>query len=502
MNDSMIRGRWSRLLVLVAALAGAVQPMALHAQLPAMGDSGDLSLGAERRLGDRIARELFRDPDYLDDPVLADYVQGLWQRLLAAARQRGDLSAELDQRFAWQVLLGKDRSINAFALPGGWLGMNLGLLAVTSSGDEVASVLAHELSHVTQRHISRLMTQEERQTPWLIGAMILGVLAASKSPQAASAVITGGQAVAARNQLNFSRDMEREADRVGFGVLTQAGFAPQAFATMFDKLQHASRLNDNGAFPYLRTHPLTTERTADMQSRQALVERGAAPASPDLEHALMAARARALSAAGVDALRIVQRDADGLPAQADPARRAAAWYGAALASARLRDMPAALRYAGRLASLQVADSQASRAVRLLEAELALMGGDAARAAALLPLGSGSRAQMLLSAQAALQTGRAGEAMQALQTWVATRPQDAAAWQLLARAATAQGQTLRAVRAEAEAQVATLDYSAAMDRLRAAQELARQGKVDHIEASIIDTRARQVQALLREQALER
>lgn len=502
MNDSMIRARWARLLVLVAALAGAVQPAALYAQLPAMGDGGDLSLGAERRLGDRIARELFRDPDYLDDPVLSDYVQGLWQRLLSAARQRGDLSPELDQRFAWQVLLGKDRSINAFALPGGWLGMNLGLLAVTSSGDEVASVLAHELSHVTQRHISRLMTQEERQAPWVIGAMILGALAASKSPQVASAVMTGGQAVAVRNQLSFSRDMEREADRVGFGVLTQAGFQPQAFASMFDKLQHASRLNDNGAFPYLRTHPLTTERAADMQSRQALVERGAAAASPDLEHALMAARARALSAGGVDGLRSLQRDADGLPAQADATRSAAAWYGAALASARLREMPAAARHAARLASLQVADSQARRAVRLLEAELALMAGDAGRAAALLPLGSGSRAEMLLSAQAAMQTGRGGEAMQLLQTWVATRPQDAGAWQLLGRAAAAQGQTLRAIRAEAEAQVATLDYSAAMDRLRAAQELARQGKVDHIEASIIDTRARQVQALLREQALER
>jgi predicted Zn-dependent protease len=93
-------------------------------------------------------------------------------------------------------------------------------------------------------------------------------------------------------------------------------------------------------------------------------------------------------------------------------------------------------------------------------------------------------------------------MQSLQVWVTTRAQDAAAWQLLGRAAAAQGQTLRAVRAEAEAQMATLDYSAAMDRLRAAQELARKGNVDHIEASIIDTRARQVQALLREQALER
>ena len=135
--------------------------------------------------------------------------------------------------------MGRDRSVNAFALPGGYLGLHLGLIAVVSSRDELASVLAHELSHVTQRHISRLTTKQNAQTPWVIGAMILGALAASKSPDAANALIAGGQAVAMQNQLNFSRDMEREADRVGFGVMSDAGFAPQGFASMFDKLQDA-----------------------------------------------------------------------------------------------------------------------------------------------------------------------------------------------------------------------------------------------------------------------
>ncbi|HMA08460.1 MAG TPA: M48 family metalloprotease, partial [Ramlibacter sp.] len=144
-----------------------------RAQLPTLGDTSEMNSSTERKLGERIARELYRDPDYLDDPVLDDYILGIWTRLLAAARARGELTPELDNRFAWQVLLGKDRIVNAFALPGGWLGLQLGLVNVTASTDELASVLAHELSHVTQRHISRLMTQQSRQAPLVIAAMIL-----------------------------------------------------------------------------------------------------------------------------------------------------------------------------------------------------------------------------------------------------------------------------------------------------------------------------------------
>ncbi|MGI9135341.1 MAG: M48 family metalloprotease, partial [Rhodoferax sp.] len=171
--------------------------MAVHAQpaaqapgalLPNLGDGVDMGASAERRLGDRIARELYRDPDYLDDPVIMEYVQGIWQPLLAAARQRGELTPEMDAAYAWEVLLGRDRSVNAFALPGAYLGLHLGLVAVVSSRDELASVLAHELSHVTQRHISRMLTRQSEQAPWMLGAMILGVLEASKSPDAANAI--------------------------------------------------------------------------------------------------------------------------------------------------------------------------------------------------------------------------------------------------------------------------------------------------------------------------
>lgn len=482
-------------------------PAATGSQLPNLGDGSEMTSSAERRLGDKIVRELYRDPDYIDDAVLAEYVQDIWQPLLASARARGDLQPELDQRFAWEILMGRDRTINAFALPGGYFGLHLGLIGVVTSRDELASVLAHELSHVTQRHISRLISKQSAQTPWLIGAMILGALAASKNPEAANAMIVGGQAVAAQNQLNFSRDMEREADRTGFGVMTQAGFESRAFVTMFDKLQQSARLNDNGSFPYLRSHPLTTERIADMQARQPAGVSPSLSSGATLEHAMVAARARVLSNPGVDALRAWSADADSknLAGVAAP-RQAAALYGAVLAATRLRDFTQAEGLLGRLTELTRADARAARQTRLLAAELALTAGDARRASSMLAATATGRPDLFLWSQAAMRSGQANAAAQRLQTWVATHPRDAGAWQLLSVAHATQGQALRAIRADAEAKVIQMDYAAAAERLKAAQEQVRSAKpgasVDHIEASIIDTRAREVQALLREQSLER
>jgi predicted Zn-dependent protease len=491
-------------------LGGCLLAVPARAQLPTLGDGVEMSTSAERRLGDRIARELYRDPDYIDDPVLGEYVQMLWLRLMAAARARGELSPELEERFAWEIALGRDRSVNAFALPGGYLGVHLGLIGTVANQDELASVLAHELSHVTQRHISRLISRQGTQAPWLIGAMILGALAAGKSADVANAMIVGGQAVAVQGQLNFSRDMEREADRVGYGVMTQAGFEPQGFVTMFEKLQQASRLNDSGGFPYLRSHPLTTERIADMQSRQQLLAT-AAPAAQTLEHAVLAARARVLSQPGVDALRAwgVEAAAPRRAALA-PARQAAVLYAAALAASQLRDFEQAGRWQAQLTALVRSDAAAARQARLLGAELALQAGDGRRALAVLgstpaaPRGGPPlRPELLLTARAQTLSGQAARAAEPLQTWLATHPRDALAWQTLSATYAAQGKTLHAVRAEAEAHAARLDDAAALNRFKAAQDLARQGgAVDHIEASIIDTRTRQIELRQREQALER
>jgi len=502
--------------------ASATSPGTPAATLPLLGDGSAMASAEERRLGDRIAREIFRDPDYLDDPVLSDYVQGVWQPLLAAARSRGDLTPELDERFAWRIMLGRDRTVNAFALPGGYLGVNLGLLAVVNSRDELASVLGHELSHVTQRHISRLIAKDSAQTPWLIGAMILGALAASKNPEAGNALLVGGQAVAAQSQLNFSRDMEREADRIGFGVMTQAGFEAQGFVTMFDKLQQAARLNDSGGYPYLRSHPLTTERIADMQSRMPLGAPHPVAGIPLMNHAMMATRAKVLSDTGADALRVWQAQADDADLHTAPAaKQAGILYGAALAALQLRDTALARHNLARLQTLAASDASSAESVRWLDAEINLaardqtpvqLAGLATRLGltdtATPPLASLRRPQLMLQAQLALQTNQPtvlNALTQTLQTWLAAHPQDALAWQVLGRLYAAQNQNLRALRAEAEAQAARLDYTGAMDRLRAAQDLVRSSEAagspaDHIDASIIDTRQRQIEALLKQQAL--
>ena len=498
------------------------------ASLPSLGDSSELSAAAERRIGERIAAGIYRDPDYVDDPVLTDYLQSIWQPLMAAARARGELSAEIDERFAWQLFLIRDRSINAFALPGGYFGVHLGLIGTVSSADELAAVLAHEMSHVTQRHISRLMTQQSKQAPWMIAAMVLGALAASKHPNAGSAAIVGGQALAAQGQLNFSRDMEREADRVGFGVMSDAGYGSRGVSGMFEKLQQANRLNDNGSFPYLRSHPLTTERIAEAQARVQLAaaarpspDKQAADSQAQLLHAMMAARARILAVPGVDTLRTLLADAQrrvaGLPApQPGPAasgaaasaasvRDAGALYGGAFAAAQLRDFAAARSLLGRLAPLAADMGPAAvQAVRFLGIEMDLMDGKVPALPVTADIGkAASRAELLLLARALIASNRAPEVSQALQVWVAGHPGDALAWQLLAQSSGQQNQQVRAIRADAESRAAQLDYGAALDRFKAAQGLmrSRPGSADYVEGSIVDTRTRQTESILKEQALQ-
>ncbi len=243
-------------LALALTLAGPVawSPASAESTLPALGDtdSADFTVATERKLGDEIMREIHADPDYSDDPLLLEYLQTVWQPLVAASRSLGNITADIDQRFAWQPFLVRDPSVNAFALPGGFVGVHLGLIAMTTTRDELASVLAHEMSHVSQRHIARSISGDSKRSLVSLAALVVGLLAASRSnsPDAMNAVVAGTQAAALQGQLNFSRDVEREADRVGFQVMTSAGFAPGGMAAMFEKMDMSARLNDYRGFPY------------------------------------------------------------------------------------------------------------------------------------------------------------------------------------------------------------------------------------------------------------
>lgn len=504
--------RWRAGVCLISALCMLPAPWTITAaaaqsQLPALGESasGDFSPSAERALGDDIMRQIRRDPDYLDDPVLLEDVSTIWRRLNNAGRQLGEITPEMDAAFSWEPFLVRDRTVNAFALPGGYIGINLGLIAMTTSSDELASVLAHEMSHVTQRHIVRSIGQDRRLSMVAIASMILGVLAASRAPQAAEALIVGGQAASVQGQLNFSRDMEREADRVGYGVLTTAGYSPAAMSSMFEKLEQATHLNDDGSYPYLRTHPLTAERIGEAKARMGT----ASPVvPPDPVHMLLRERARVLMDQRAAALQPIVSEAAATDTSLAPIDLLARAYAAALAADTLHDS----RHAIALLDLVRTRAQAlppavhakvQRQLDLLRAEIYLTAQDAPDTDAALAALSGdnSRPAMLLRARRALlpHTGAADwrGAAAALQTQVASQPGDATSWQLLAQVWQRLDQPLRAVRAEAEASAALGDISGAIERLRSAQKRAHAtGRADFVEASVIDARLSAFEAEMR------
>lgn len=523
------------------AAANAPTAPAATVPLPLLGESvsDDFSPGDEKRLGDQIMRELWRDPAYLDDPLLQDHLQSIWQPLVQAARQRGDINADHQAQLAFRAFLLRDRSVNAFALPGGHVGVHLGLIAVTVSDDELASVLAHELSHVTGRHIARSLSAGQRSQTLGVAAMLLGLIAATRgaSVDVANAAIVGGQAAAAQAQLNFSRDMEREADRNGMAVLRAAGYAPAGMLGMFERLDQANRLNDSGAYPYLRTHPLSSERIGEARQQLDALQlpAGAAPdhgsrASPEAAlalHRLMRERARVLMDPSVQALRRqLANGQQALEAGGDgPALDAVAQlYGASLAAQLLQEPAAAQPLLERAKLWQSRLPNPARAalhwpLQALQAELALQRGDAAAAVAALqpPPSAGThasdanpgpglfrRSALLLQARLALAAGQADAVRQqsaALALWLSSHGDDAPAWELAAQTASALQQPLRALRAQAESRLALGDLDGAIERLRAGQALSqRQGDdaTARVDAAVIDARLRDLQQQQRAQ----
>ncbi|MGH8745795.1 MAG: M48 family metallopeptidase, partial [Burkholderiales bacterium] len=259
--------RRSAPLVFAALLAFCVpaRAPAQNLNLPDLGGVADIALSpqAERRLGESIMRDIRRDPDYVEDPEISDYLNTLGDKLVNAL-------PGANQDFEFFAV--RDPTINAFALPGGFVGVNTGLIRIADNESELASVLAHEITHVTQRHIARLLSQEQQMQLPTMAALVAAILLGNSRPDLAAGAAAAAGAGNVQAQIRYTRGFEEEADRIGFQRLVAAGFDPQGMPDFFKKLQRYTQFSDDGSIPtYLRDHPVTTERIADAENRAAHV---------------------------------------------------------------------------------------------------------------------------------------------------------------------------------------------------------------------------------------
>lgn len=248
----------------VAAVTLTASPIAWAQNLPELGDPSQavMSASQERKLGETIIREIRHSGGFLNDPEVNGYLNDLGNRLVTAVP-----GAPFDFEF---FAMG-DPTINAFALPGGYVGVNTGLILLCQSESELASVLAHEISHVTQHHIARSITNQKDAMLASLAALAAAVVASrsssSNSGQMTQAAVASAQGMAMQMQINFTRQNEQEADRIGFQRLDAAGFDVNAMASLMERMQRATRFVEGTTPSYLRDHPVTYERIADAQAR-------------------------------------------------------------------------------------------------------------------------------------------------------------------------------------------------------------------------------------------
>jgi len=239
-------------------------PRAYPQRLPDLGDVSqtDFSPAQERKLGETVIRQLRASGGYMNDPEVNDYLNELGHRLTAA-------STDVKQDFEFFAV--PDAQINAFALPGGYIGVNTGLILLAQTESELASVLAHEISHVTQHHLARALSAQKDSMLMSLAGLALAILAArgggTSSGDVAAGAVAATQALTIQHQINFTRENEYEADRLGFQRLDAAGFDVTAMATFMQRLQTAMRFVEGSVPTYLRDHPVTYERIAEAQAR-------------------------------------------------------------------------------------------------------------------------------------------------------------------------------------------------------------------------------------------
>jgi pentatricopeptide repeat protein len=275
--------RWTLLLTVTVLLSMPATPQS-KVLLPDMGDSAGkyISPAEEEALGRGVMRNLRVRDLLVEDPQLVSYIESVGHRVLSGVPEPS---------YPYTFFLVRDGSINAFAAPGGYIGIHAGLLLASDTEDELAGVVAHEIAHIEQRHAARAFEAARKFNFAQAAAMLAGLLVGIADPQAGTAALYAGMAGNQQMALNFTRENEYEADRVGIGFLASAGFRPEGMASFFEKLMQKEG-RSTLQIEYLRTHPVNSSRIAEAQARARDLPKGNSQVLPDYE--LAEARLRML----------------------------------------------------------------------------------------------------------------------------------------------------------------------------------------------------------------
>ena len=471
----------------LGAFAADPKAASFSSSLPNLGDSSsdDLSPLAERRLGEDIMRQIRAASDDLDDAETVEYLNQFAAALTSLAPPGSP---------SFEFFAVKDPSINAFALPGGFIGVHTGLLLASQSESELASVLGHEMGHVTQRHIARSISSQRESSLITLGALALAILAArSGNAQVMQAATAGGIGFSIQNQLSFSRDAEREADRVGLQFLQDSGFDVNGMVDFFGRLQNASRYYERAAPAYVRTHPLTTERIADIQNRIRDVRYRQRVDSPEFQ--LMRARIRVLQNDSGQGLRDVRQAFEEQLRSGQNWSQPSAHYGLALVLQRQRDLTGART---ELATARQLLPVRSPMIEKFGIELTQEAGDRVGAIGLARAARLAFPQSRMLAQAyagALQfDNRHVDALAFLREQILLYRQEVMLHVMMAKSYAALRNDLLQHKSLAESYFLGGNLRAALNQLQLAR---RAGGSDFYESSQIDARTREIQALIAE-----
>ncbi|KGD96216.1 exported peptidase [Achromobacter sp. RTa] len=447
----------------------------------------------ERSLGQAIMAQGRRDPTYIDDPELSQYLTTMGRKLASYA-PGGVPDVEM-----FGV---RDPEINAFAMPGGYIGVNTGLIVSSASESELAAVLAHEIGHVVQRHIARGMTQQNQNGMLMLASLAGALLAAlaGGGGNLAVGVAAFGQAAAINRQLGFSRDAEREADRAGFQMLTKAGYDAQGMSQMFARLMNASRLNEGaGGGSWASTHPLSIERMSDVQNRVRGLPVSRHVDSDDFWY--LRAKMRVVQGRDAVSLRSAGQQLQDEVQALSGVRRSAAYYGLALQAFQRNN----LAEAERNLALAAADGRNSSQLAKLGVDVALARKEYPKALELAQAAvkrwPDQRALGIAYAQALQSVGRHTDAQEYLRAKIKQWGNDEPSlYQMLAQSEERNGKPVAARRDLARYYVMTGAFAAAESQLQQARGMS----TDFYEQSQIDVQIKEVKDKLAEerQLLER